>query len=159
MPPFVSLPPIRTTPPPRHYWQCPEVAPPETEQHIDSLMYEWRRTHDLAMKHWAVMEGPERTTLPMEQHRQEWEQYRAIAAYCQHRIFTLSGWPLPSPGLGFRSYRNQGTPIEIEIYSPRQNWDTPRFWGTSAHLSPEHISPPEPTFPLTRLHLFKRHRR
>ena len=137
IPTMIPLPPVRTTPPPRHYWKCPEVPPPETEQHIESLMYEWMRTHSIALRHWTAMENPHTAPLTVQQHHQEWEQYSTIAGYCQHRIFTASGWPLPSPGLGFPAFRNLGlgmTGADL-VYSPLQIWNTPHFWDphASAH--------------------------
>ena len=118
-------------------------------------MYEWMRTHSIAMRHWAVMEGLANTPLTPQQHRLEHEQYRAIAAYCQHRIFTLSGWPLPNPGLGFPTFCDLGLGITGAdlVCSPLQKWNTPQFWDTPAPMHSGCHPPPaeEATFPPTRL--------
>lgn len=158
IPNLIHLPPVTTAPPPRYFWQCPEVPHPEIEIHVASLMYEWMRTHRIALRHWEAKGSPENSPLTPQQHNREWEQYRAIAAYCQRRVFDLSGWPLPNPGLGFPSHRIYGTPMAVEIYSPRQTWTTPPFWETNdnAPRVSSSSSAHEPSTPPTRFRLFVR---
>ena len=179
-----GLPPIRTsvpppTPslPPRRYWDCSDVPTPELEQHIGSLMYEWMRTHRIAMTHWDNQESWETVTRSNPgYHRTEWERYRSIAGYCQHRVFALSNWPLPNPGLGFFCHGNFNSSPMDQVFSPAQKWTNPQKWDEThppptRHVpssvsaptgcppppadEPQHSSSPppaeEPTFPLTRL--------
>ena len=136
--PLPILTPIITSRPPRRYWACPEVATPNTEQHISALMYEWMRTHRIAMEHWDGNEDPINSPRTAQHHEREWEQYSSIAAYCQHRVFLLGGWPLPNPGLGFPTTLGDAD----LIFSPKQNWRTPQFWDV--HLRPNQGRNPPP---------------
>ena len=136
-------------------YACPEVATPPLELIKEVLLYEWMRTHRIALAHWH--EGQRTKSSWMNyKHHQQFDQWRSIAAYCQARVFQLNKWPLPIPYLEF--------PYEQRTikYPPAHNWNGDIFHNGKVSINPQwlntmrcHKPPGDPHLPPGWARVFK----
>ena len=139
-------------------YACPEVATPPLEHLKEVLMYEWMRTHSIALKHWH--EGQKTGSAWLNyKHHQQFEQYTAAAAYCQARVFELNHWPFPIPYLAFPDPEDSKKTIK---YSPMRDWYGVRFQNHKVSLNSrwintirQQIPPNDPYLPPGKSRIFQ----
>ena len=122
---------------------CPQVPTPPIEQLTTVLMYEWMRTHSIAIEHWIEAHSSG-TSWFKHLHLEQFEHYMDIAAYCQTRVFLMNDWPLNHPYFTLPDPRKENANT---YYAVRSDWVSAQFDNGLISLNPEWLKQhPDPAF-------------